>query len=178
MHLAKHMERNGGSPDGWLDRWSVAKRLDRSDRTYHEVATIVRVLRTAGCYDQLNISALASYEILSRRLNAIIDAYATVPNTKPNWGAVGLFGAVEGLDDGISEELQAFIGRRAKERLDVQATRNRARQNINGPGAGQDGIENNAEGAVPAVNLKVRVKQNNNQRRKGDGKGLVAPPEA
>ena len=57
LDLAKHMQRHGGSPLLWFDRWAAAKRLDVHDRTYNEVSALVEAFYFAGCVDQLNFGA-------------------------------------------------------------------------------------------------------------------------
>jgi hypothetical protein len=137
LMLCRHMLRNGGSPDGWLDRWHDAKRVDRTDRVSHELCALVKTLKTAGTYEQVNLGGLASLEVVARRIQAIIDAYTNVPHSKPNWGAADLYEGGVAVDEGICDELTNYASRRARERQDLQSMRSRVQGK--GKGKGLDG---------------------------------------
>ncbi|CAK0827885.1 unnamed protein product, partial [Prorocentrum cordatum] len=65
LHLLKHMERFGGDPRNWVDKWCLEDRIGKSDRTFHELETLVVALMTGG-----------SFEKICRRVQLIIDALA------------------------------------------------------------------------------------------------------
>ena len=54
------------------------------DRLYHVVSTLEEMLHQRGTYDQLNVGAVASLEIASRRLIAIVEATSKGLGS-PNW---------------------------------------------------------------------------------------------
>ena len=72
-----------GDPRLWLQMWLRTKRIETSDRIYHELKVLIDCLFYAGTFDQLNIPGLMSLEVISRRIQAISDAY-TNP-MRPSW---------------------------------------------------------------------------------------------
>ena len=82
LHMAKVMQRVG-DPKLWLERFLREKNLSASDRTTHELRTLCDALWSAGSYDQLNLGALSTLEIISRRVAVIVEAYQDP--AKPNW---------------------------------------------------------------------------------------------
>ena len=82
-------------------------------------------MRHAGSYDQLNLCALASVEVLARRVATIVEAYAVDP-TRPRWaGLKYLKGATSPLDI-VDPQLRATNARKSKEELDIKNYRNRS----------------------------------------------------
>ena len=55
--------------------WLRRHHLSKTDRTAHEVRTLVEALYLGGCYDELNLPSLAAFEALGRRLQTITEAY-------------------------------------------------------------------------------------------------------
>ena len=70
------MERQGGDPKQWLDKWLREKKLESNDRVAHELRCLTDVLYLAGSVDQLNMGGLCCIESLCRRIAAIVEAYA------------------------------------------------------------------------------------------------------
>lgn len=112
LHLAKHMEKHGGDPRLWLQMWCRTKHIDLRDRTYHELKVLRDVLYFAGTFDQLNLPALMSIETVSRRIQAIADAY-TNPD-KPSWANANVFAGQGALDDVVSRPSVSMQQRRTK----------------------------------------------------------------
>lgn len=84
-HFIKHTYRHGGNPKRWLSEWMRAKQIQEGDRISFEMKILIESLYIAGTYDQLNISGLASVEILVRRIQAIVDAYSA--GHIPDWNS-------------------------------------------------------------------------------------------
>eukprot|EP00973_Karenia_brevis_P067247 9351518-Karenia_brevis.AAC.1 len=84
LHLCKHMQRHGPTPETWLDKWCGDRNILHTDRVYYELKALVQAIEFAGSYDQLNLASLVSMEILARRAQTIFDAYAVNPS-KPNF---------------------------------------------------------------------------------------------
>ena len=59
-------------------------RGQRQGLLYPGVSTVVEILYQGGTYDQLNVGAVASLEIASRRLIAIVEATSKGLDS-PNW---------------------------------------------------------------------------------------------
>ena len=62
----KSMQKTGGTPMGWLNKLIADKKIGSSDRMAYELQAWVRLVETAGSYDQLNLPTLASFEIAMR----------------------------------------------------------------------------------------------------------------
>ena len=67
------MLHRAGSPLSWHSRWVQLGRLTPSDPLVlsHEFAC--RALEAGACYDQIDLGALAMYEILARQLQTCED---------------------------------------------------------------------------------------------------------
>ena len=74
LTVCKQMQHHGGNPKLWMHLWMKELGVSGKDRLYHEVTTLVEILYQGGTYDQLNVGAVASLEISSRRLIAIVEA--------------------------------------------------------------------------------------------------------
>ena len=61
------------TPLAWHQEWKNLGRLSDEDSLVHEHETICRLLETAVCYDQLQVGALASFEVLARELQITED---------------------------------------------------------------------------------------------------------
>ena len=74
--VVKWILNRAGSPLGWHAQWKSAGKLQDSDPnvTIHESAC--RVLETAICYDQLNVTSLAAFEVIARQLQIAEDKLA------------------------------------------------------------------------------------------------------
>ena len=78
-HLIKHFSKFGGDPKRWLADWMRSKQIHENDRISFEMKVLIESLYLAGTYDQLNMSCLASVEVISRRVQAVVDAYSVGP---------------------------------------------------------------------------------------------------
>ena len=126
-YLAKHMERHGRTPRGWLDIFVRDKGLVSTDRVVHELRVLVEILELGGSYDQLNIACLASFEFLCRRIQTIVDAHAINPQ-KPNYDAASFFSGIGRAVDGVAPELRAHAARRARDEAEVEKQRQKVRE--------------------------------------------------
>ena len=68
--------------------------------------------------------SLASFEVLFRRLQTIVEAYSGAPQKAPDWSMAKFFGGVRSDADGICPELRHFAVRQAREEGDLQVGRN------------------------------------------------------
>lgn len=134
VHFCKHAERQAHSPTSWLEKWSRSKHVQESDRVYHELKTCCEILEKAGCYDQFNLAALSSMEILVRRVQTIIDAYDVNPS-KPCYDSARYYSGLASSADGVSPELRAYVARRARDDAEVEKQRQKARE-LRGTGGG------------------------------------------
>ena len=156
----RYMCENGGDPRRWFDEFKRVKRIEANDRVVWEMRPLVECFYYAGSVDQLNMPALASFEILSRRLLGIIDAYAG-DGQKPNWKIAGHISGGVGLDDAMSLEMRNYVQRTVKERNDLEVARRRA------DGGAHDGGDDNFGGGSSSADATPGGKAGG----KGPGRG-------
>ncbi|CAE8626378.1 unnamed protein product, partial [Polarella glacialis] len=150
LHLIRHIERIGGDPYLWLQIWLRAKKLEESDRVAHEMKVLVDVLYYGGIYDQFNMPALISMEVVCRQLQLIVEVYANP--ARPSWENARLYASQGSTEEIISPVFKSWAAKRNKEEAEIVSARTRARdlrgsgalaseevQNRRGPEAGQDG---------------------------------------
>ena len=56
--------------------WMRAKSIQENDRVSFEMRCLVDCIYHAGSYDQLNVASLACMEVVARRTQAVVEAYA------------------------------------------------------------------------------------------------------
>ncbi|CAK0800111.1 unnamed protein product, partial [Prorocentrum cordatum] len=86
LEVRRKMYRHGGMPKIWFQEWCKETGISRRDRAYHEVQTLIECLYLAGTYDQVNMGALASLEVIARRLLQHTEACAHGAD-HANWAA-------------------------------------------------------------------------------------------
>ena len=168
QHFLKHTARNGGDPKRWLAEWMRAKQIQEGDRVSFEMKVLIECLYIGGTYDQLNLSGLASIEVIARRIQAIVDAYSSGPI--PDWHSAKVMTLYRSPEDAISPQLRSWAARKNKEELDLAQTRAKVREGRRGLSSPEEsGAAALADGALPAAGPKVKAKA------KGRGRGLEAP---
>ena len=122
LHMCKAMEREGGDPRMWLERWLREKRLDSSDRVAHELRALTDVLFLSGSVDQLNVGGLHGMEALCRRIAAIVEAYAT---GRPTWEHARFYAGTPVAEEVVAPALHSQVLRRAREEAELSSARSR-----------------------------------------------------
>ncbi|CAK0825933.1 unnamed protein product, partial [Prorocentrum cordatum] len=79
LWLCKFIRDQGGVPRTRTEKWMRDAHVPDNDRVKHEHGSLMEILETALTYDQLDVSALASFEILSRRIQLLEEAYTSNP---------------------------------------------------------------------------------------------------
>ena len=97
---------------------------------------LVDVFWYGSMVDQLNFPALICFEVLSRRILAMIEAYSDPQRV--NWSTSRFYTGTAGLDDAAPPEMRTFVSRSARELQDMEATRQRSSNLAGKQGAGQD----------------------------------------
>ena len=95
LWLVLYMYRNGGSPSAFHQRWLAEVRLDYGAAGVAEHLGLCRMFEIALVYDQLDLGALASFELGARRMQAIHDKWKHKLPAQSGLGATG----ASGLDD-------------------------------------------------------------------------------
>ncbi len=169
MHLLKQMHRNGGDARLWLQLWSRQKNIVDSDRVMHEMRCLTDILYHAATFDQLNLPVLASMETASRRIQCIVEAYASGTGN-PDWSNAKLYTCHTGPDDLVSPQLRSWAARRGKEEVELATARARMKELRKLPAAVEDTAAAAADGALPGAQPS--------RRGRGRGRGLEAPKTA
>ena len=115
LHMLKHCLKHGGEPRSWMQLWMKKHNVAEHDRTAHELRALIEIIYLGGSYDQLNLPSLASFEAASRRVQTIVEAFASGSAAGPEWGHARLFTGSFSPDDLVSPELRAWAAKRGKE---------------------------------------------------------------
>ena len=121
LHMARMMDRTGGCPRRWLEQWLREKHIETGDRVAHEMRVLTEVLRTAACYDQLNVGSVIGIEILCRRIATVVEAYSD-PN-KLNWANAKFYAGVPSSEEVIHPALRTQVSKKAKEEAELATAR-------------------------------------------------------
>ena len=167
LHLIKHSERHGGDPRLWLQLWARAKHIEQSDRVHHELKVLTDCLFFAGTFDQLNIPALVSLEVVCRRIQAIVDAYSHP--TKPSWENAKIFTGMGSPEDIVSPTFRTYAAKKNKDELELL----QARQKVRELRVGHGGDDADVGDALPS-----RTPKGPKAKAKGAGKGGGGQGEA
>ena len=166
LHVIKHSERHGGDPRLWLQMWLRAKHIETNDRTYHELKVLGDALFYAGTFDQLNIPALISMEVVCRRIQAIVDAYSHP--SRPSWENAKIFAGQGSPEDIVSPSFRSYAAKRNKDELELLQARQKVRELRGSPALPiEEGDPNDA--LPPKPNPKP--KKNKGGGRGGQGQG-------
>ncbi|CAE7249467.1 unnamed protein product, partial [Symbiodinium sp. CCMP2456] len=124
----KQFGKIGGDPRLWFQLWLRRHHLAETDRTAHEVRTLIEALYLGGVYDQLNLPALAAFEAIGRRLQTITEAYAASPGNAPEWHHARLFTGVSSPDEIVPQELRAWAAKRGKDEVELIQARSKIKE--------------------------------------------------
>ena len=166
-HVQTEMERTGGSPRLWLDRYLREKHISPDDRTGHELRHLTDILHSAGSFDQVNLGGLVCLERAARRIALIVDAHSNP--SKPSYSNARYFMGYNLSEEVVSPALRAFVVRRAKEDYDVAQAQRRTDNRMEKFGADtQEGDGTGGDG--PA-----RGRGGRGRGGRGSGGGRTAP---
>ena len=161
------MERFGGNPKTWFDKFVAKKGLRELDRNYHELETLCEALFHFGSYDQLNGGACASAEVLVRRVFGIVDALSSGVD-RASWHNASYFMGGTTSDDLVPMEMKTYVSRRAKE--DSEANRSRG---IGRTGDGGGGADSSIppRGGLPPPGGALGTSTTHKKKKGGKGGG-------
>ena len=126
---------------------------------YHEMKVLSDVLGYAGTYDQVNLGSSISLEVAARRIQALAEAYDGGIES-PHWEVAKHIGD-DDAQDVLAPEQRLEANRKARERMELERFRMRARATVEDIGAGGDVLA-----AVEAGGLA-----NPDQAPRGRGRG-------
>lgn len=165
LHAIKHMERHGGDPRMWLQMWMRTKHISTTDRVYHEMKVLCDALFYAGTFDQVNIPALMGFEVVCRRMQAIVDAYADP--SKPSWENAKLFTGQGSPEDLVSPTFRSYATKKNRDELELLQARQKVRELRGG-----QAVQVDDAGAEALDSLPQKAKATPKSRGKA-GKGQV-----
>ena len=125
LSFCNHIERHSQSPTAWFEQWCGSVGIANSDRVYHEAAPLMQALEWGACYDQVNVSSLFSFEILSRRMQVILQAYHSNPG-RPTYEHAPHYNPLGNPFDGVVPELRKQGVQRIKDEAEIERTRQKA----------------------------------------------------
>lgn len=125
LAFCNHVERHSQSPSAWFEQWCSHVGVTSADRVYHEAAPLIQALEWGASYDQLNVASLFSFEILSRRVQVIFQAYHTNLG-RPSYEHAPHYNPVGNPFDGVVPELRKQGVQKIKEEAEVERTRQKA----------------------------------------------------
>ena len=99
-------------------------RISRKDRVYHEMRVLVNVFGYGGTYDQINLGALVSMEVVCRRLQSLAEAYDRGVDQR-SWDVAQYIG-VNDVGDLLTQEQRHEANRKARDKLELDKFRQRA----------------------------------------------------
>ena len=127
LWLMKHVDRTGGAPMAWFQRFLTESRISATDRSAYELQTLARIFELGACYDQLNLPSLACFEVLSRRWQLLLDAISRDPGD-PKFEDEELWAGQSQRSFGIAPQLTAHVATKTKEKADVEKQRQKAKE--------------------------------------------------
>jgi hypothetical protein len=127
MWLVKFWSRQGGGPVAWLEKHLQTESYSVSDRSVHELRALAEVIEMAGTYDQLNLAALASFELLARRWQLILAAHSKNPSS-PDYDGSEYFEGLEKRRFGIAPSLQEYVSKKMKDDAEIEKQKSKARE--------------------------------------------------
>jgi hypothetical protein len=109
----------------WYQAWCEKYRVSEADRLWHEMSILVETLHFGLTYDQLNVGALASFELVTRRIMAIIE-HVNSGKESGNWSAARYLIARRGPGDLMSRELHRHVAEEARTDREITEVRRKA----------------------------------------------------
>ena len=163
--LCLSMGRSAPSPVARHHRWLRDAEIPNGDRSRHEHHILSWMLETAVCYDCLQVSNLAAFEILARRLQHIEQAHVENPLAPCYGGAEHYLGSPERRGGALlAPGLALHVAGRLRDEAAIEKERRKAQEMRSLPrGEPKGGDSKGGKGG-----------HGGKQGKKGDGKGGAA----
>ena len=104
----------------------MATAKERKRRAVVDLRALADVIEMAGTYDQLNLAALASFELIGRRWQLILSAHSRCP-TSPDYEGMEHFEGLEKKKFGIAPVSQEHVARKLRDESEIEKQRSKAR---------------------------------------------------
>ncbi|CAE8634396.1 unnamed protein product [Polarella glacialis] len=183
MWMLKNMRDSGGNPSSHHDRWVRSSKVADSDRSVYEHEILCRILESMICADQLNVPALQSAEILSRRIQLIKEAHRVNPSA-PDYSAGDHFlgAGVRRNGAAIAPDLSKFVAEelRAEAAISKEARKAREEKGIKPRGGrgGRGGRLGKGGAAADAAGFRSEGMKRRAGRRTPSSSQMYSPREA
>ncbi len=126
LWLMRHIQKNGGSPPAYLTRVLRDLKLTENDRSAHELELMMNCFELGAGVDQMQLCNLACFELMSRRVQLILDANSG--SGAPTWEGAEHFMGLGRRAKGIAPLLQAHVAGRLKDEAEIDKQRTKARE--------------------------------------------------
>lgn len=133
-HVLSRVVEHGGSPIAHSQAWRVACKFQPSDKPAQDHELLCRILQTMVVYDQLDVTNLASAELVGRAIQRIEDQHKLKLHAADDSGETSLFlGSAGGSRVGtvISPKLSEWIGAGMQKEAAIAKERRKAREERN-----------------------------------------------
>jgi len=127
LWLCKFWARQNKTPTTWLDHHLATESYGATDRSVHELRALAEIFEVAGSYDQLNLGALASFELAARRWQLIISAHSKNA-ASPDYDGAEYFEGLEKRRFGVAPVLVEHVVKRMKDDAEIEKQRGKARE--------------------------------------------------
>jgi hypothetical protein len=126
LWLTKFWSRQGTTPRQWLSKYLSEHKYSETDRSSYELRVLAEVMEKGGSYDCLNVASLASFELIARRWQLILEAHSSNP-LYPDYEGHDLYTGLE-RSTGIAPQLTRHVATKMKDEAEVHKQRNKARE--------------------------------------------------
>eukprot|EP00971_Amphidinium_carterae_P330079 6462931-Amphidinium_carterae.3 len=112
--VIRFFSRQGVTPTLWLERHLRDHADSATDRSVYELRALAEIMEYGGCFDQLQLCNLVSFELVARRWQLILEAHSSDPQA-PSYASAEYFSGLEHQKFGVSPELTGHIARKMKD---------------------------------------------------------------
>ena len=127
MWLCKFIRDQGCVPRTRTEKWMREAHVPDTDRVKHEHGCLMEMLEWALTYDQLDVSSLASFELLSRRVQLLEEAYTANPKA-PRFEGSDHFQGLGKRTAAVAPQLTAHVAQQLQGEAQIQKERRKARE--------------------------------------------------
>ncbi|CAK0895237.1 unnamed protein product, partial [Prorocentrum cordatum] len=129
LWLCKFIRDQGSAPRTRTEKWMRDGHVPDNDRVKHEHGSLMEILETALTYDQLDVSALASFEILSRRIQLLEEAHTSNPKA-PRFEGSEHFQGLGRKVAAVAPQLTSHVALQLQGEAAIQKERRKAWQTV------------------------------------------------
>ena len=125
--LCNFIRDNGGTPRQRTQKFMTDAKVPEADRVKYEHTVLMEILEWSLVYDQLDVSALAGFEILARRVALLEEAYTANPKN-PRFDGSEHFTGFGRRGAAIAPQLTQHVAQALQSDAMIQKERRKARE--------------------------------------------------